>query len=87
MLPGYSNERTKMQTDTISAWQLSNGDYFVEQGEVYKVKSLDRDDDWMDFTVIEVATEDEYPMTFAPFDEVILVTSFDEEFEFEDVEI
>lgn len=65
-----------MQTDTICAFQLEEGDFFIEKGEEFRVKSLDRDDDYLDFTVVEVATEDEYPMTFAPFDTVTLITSF-----------
>ena len=76
-----------MQTDTICAFQLEEGDYFSEQGEHYKVKSLDRDDDYLDFTVIEVATDDEYPMTFAPFDTVTLITAFDEAEDWEDIVI
>lgn len=77
-----------MQTDTICAFQLEENDYFVEKGEHFQVKSLDRDDDYMDFTVIETATGDTYPMAFAPFDTITLVTSFeDESVTVEDIEV
>lgn len=65
-----------MKTDTICAFQLEVGDFFTEKGEEFSVKSIDRDDDYMDFTVTETATGDDYPMTFAPFDTVTIITSF-----------
>lgn len=68
-----------MKTDTICAFQLEEGDYIVESGEEFQVKRLDRDDDYMDFTVIETATDDSYSMTFAPFDTVTIVTSFEDD--------
>ena len=76
-----------MQTDTICAFQLEEKDFFTEKGEQFQVVSKDDDGDFIDTKVRELATDDVYPMTFAPFDTVTLVTSFDEEEEFEDVEI
>ena len=68
-----------MKTDTIFAYQLEENDFFSEVGENFQVKSLDRDDDMLDFTVIELSTGDSYPMTFAPFDTITLITSFEED--------
>ena len=67
-----------MQTDTICAFQLEENDFFSESGEQYQVVSLEGDDEYLDFKVIELATEDVYTMTFAPFDTVTLITSFEE---------
>lgn len=68
-----------MQTDTILAYQLEPGDFFSESGEHFQVKSLESDNDMLNFIVTEVATDDDYPMTFAPFDTVTLITSFEDE--------
>lgn len=76
-----------MQTDIVCAYQLEADDYFVESGEYFQIVSLESDDDYMDFKVRELSTDDIYPMTFAPFDVVTIVTAFDEAFEFEDVDI
>lgn len=76
-----------MQTDTICAFQLDADDFFTESGEQYQVVSTEDDGDFIDTKVRELATDDVYPMTFAPFDTVTLITSFDEDVAFEDVPI
>jgi hypothetical protein len=77
-LPPLRKEVNQMQTDTICAFQLEENDFFVESGEQFQVIKLVGDDQFLDFIVREVATDDEYPMTFAPFDTVTLITSFEE---------
>lgn len=68
-----------MITDTICAFQLEENDFFVEKGEQFQVKTLESDNEYLDFTVTELATGDDYQMTFAPFDTVTLITSFEDE--------
>lgn len=72
-----------MQTDVIFAHQLENND-FIDYG-VYVYSK----DDAGDNIVVDFCDEDgEHTVkTYAPFDMVCIVTSFDDEEKFEDVPI
>lgn len=76
-----------MQTDTIWAYEVENNDHLVIDGEVvgYVYSKDDEDDTILLDVVDDEAEHTQYP--FGPFDSVTIVSSFEEEDEWEDVPI
>ncbi len=76
-----------MQTDTVAACYIENNDHIVIDGEVKGyVYMVDEEGDYVHLDVVD--DEGEHTIyAFAPFDPVAYVTVFEDEFEYEDVEV
>lgn len=74
-----------MQTDTIMAFQIEDGDTLQVGDRTYLVKGEPADEaDGLLFDTVEEDGEDTQ-IWFAPFDVVNVVTVFEEEEEWEDI--
>lgn len=76
-----------MQTDTVHGYALEVGD-FVVMDEDTTMEVTFKDDDG-DFILANLKDEDGEvtQIPFGPFDTVTIVSRFDEDVEFEDVEV
>lgn len=75
-----------MQTDTVFACYVEVDDFIVEEDATWQVLEIS---DSLDALAIRVKDEDGDVYTFhrPPFEHMTVVTSFEETFEFEDVDI